>query len=157
MSGTSANGMGRVGTSPTIRWRWCARRFPRPIAPLEPIDVPAAGDPVGFVTIAADEKIVRLGMGDVAVDVAAVIQEIMVRARLPAIVQLACPVVQGHRTADEFAGGDGGVRVKSRKKGIPIESIHAAAEPYQAIENVLPVEQLCESGGSAAGRRSCSC
>jgi hypothetical protein len=41
--------------------------------------------------------------------------------------------------------------VKSGQENITVESIHAAAEAYQAIEDVLPIEQLCESGGLLRG------
>ena len=41
---------------------------------------------------------------------------------------------------------DDGVGMKSRNKELPIEAIHSTAEPYQAIEDVLAVEQMFEPG-----------
>ena len=120
--------------------------FHDPVATLQPVDIASAGDPVRLVAIAPDEQIVGLGMGDVAVDVASVVQQIVMRRRLPLLVQFRSPIVEILRPADEFACGNHCVGMKGRKKQLPIEAIHAAAEPDQAIENVLTLEQLFEPG-----------
>jgi len=85
-------------------------------------------------------------MRDVAVDVAAVVQEVVVRGHLPLLVQAGRPLVELEGTADEVARSNHGVGVKRREKELAIEAIHSPAEPDQAIEDLLPVEQMFESG-----------
>ena len=86
-------------------------------------------------------------MGDVAVDLAGVVQQIVMRGRLPLLVQHRRPIVELLGPADEIACGNDGIGMKGREKELPIEAIHSAAEPDQAIENVLTVEQMFEPGG----------
>ena len=60
---------------------------------------------------------------------------------LPLFVQVRRPVVQILRPAYVRTCGNDCVRMKSGKKNLAIEAIHAAAEPHETIENVLPVEE----------------
>jgi hypothetical protein len=66
--------------------------------------------------------------------------------RLTALVQVGCPVIEVLRPADEFARIDDGIGVESGEEELPVEAIDAATEPYQAIEDVLAVEELVEPG-----------
>src|ERR1700733_10030654 len=70
----------------------------------------------------------------------------MMRGRLTLVMKSRCPFEQLHRTTDERARGNDRVGMKSGQKHVPVEAIHSAAEPCQAIDNVLPVEQLLEPG-----------
>ena len=65
---------------------------------------------------------------------------------VPLFVQFGRPVVKPFGPADEGAGGNDGIGMKSRKKEFAVEAVHAPAEPDQAIEDVLAVEQLLEPG-----------
>ena len=70
----------------------------------------------------------------------------MVRRRLAEVMQVPGPVIEGVRLADEGSGGDLGVGVEGRQEGVAVEAVHAAAEPEQAVEDVLPVQQFPEAG-----------
>jgi hypothetical protein len=61
-------------------------------------------------------------------------------------VQVGRPIIKVLGRACELACINDGVGMKSRNKEIPIEPIHSPAEPYQAIEDVLAVEQRFEPG-----------
>jgi hypothetical protein len=85
-------------------------------------------------------------MGYVAVNVTSVVQQIVVRRRLALLMQFGCPIIECDWVANEFPCGNDSIGVKSRQKELPVEAIHSPAEPYQAIENVLPLEQMFEPG-----------
>ena len=90
MSGTSAKGSGMVGTMPDHSMALVLQGDPPLTVPLlQPVDVAAARDPVGLVAVAADKEIIGLGVGDIAVDLAAVVQQIVMRRHLP--LRRACP------------------------------------------------------------------
>ena len=56
-------------------------------APLQPVDITSARDPVRLVAVAPDEEVIGLGMGDIAVDIATVVHQVVMRRRLPLFVQ----------------------------------------------------------------------
>ena len=139
--------MAIVGTMPDHSIALVRRAiFHTPVATLQTVDIATAGDPVRLIAIAPHEQVVGLGVRDVALDVASMVQQIVMRRRLPLFVQFGCPVVEVLRPADEWACGNGCIRVKGRKKQLPVEAIHSSAEPYHAIENVLTLEKLFEPG-----------
>jgi hypothetical protein len=70
----------------------------------------------------------------------------MKRGGLPLFVQFGRPGIKLPGRAYKLACINDGVGMKSRKKQLPIEAIHSPAEPDQAIENVLTVEQVFEPG-----------
>ena len=141
MSGTSANGNGMVGTMPDHSMTLVRDSDqPCPVASLQPVEVAPAGDPVGFVAVAGGEQVVGLGVGGVAVDLAGVVEQVVVRRQLALLVHGRGPVVQICRAADEVARRDDGVGVERGQKQFPIEAVHAAAEPRQAVKDVLPVQ-----------------
>ena len=88
--------------------------LPRAVTALELVDIASAGDPVAVVAVASGEQVVGLGVGGVAVQVAAVVEQGVVRRRLADVVQVPGPVIEGVRRADERAGGDLRVGVEGR-------------------------------------------
>jgi hypothetical protein len=82
----------------------------------------------------------------IAVDVAAVVQQVVVRRRLPAFMQLPGPLVQLERTADKLACGDDRIAVECAEEQRLVETVHTATEANQAVEDILAVEQLREPG-----------
>ena len=124
--------------------------LPGAIAAFEPVEIPAAGNPVGFITVACREEVVGFRMGGVAGNVAGVVEQIMLGGYLTLFVHVSGPGVEVGGPADEVTGGDRRARVECREEQFPVEAVYAAAEPSQAIGNVLAVEQLLKSGELAS-------
>ena len=142
ISGTSANGSGMVGTIPDHSMtfvRTAIRQAPARRSSRSKYRPP--GKPVGVVTVACGEQVVRLTVRGVAVDLARVVEQIVVSRHLCLLVHGGGPVIQVCWVADEVTRGDHRIGMEGREKQVAVESIHAAAESGEAVDNVLPVEE----------------
>src|ERR1700743_3254153 len=85
-------------------------------------------------------------MCGVAVDVAGVVEQVVLCGDLPSLVHVVCPLVQVGWPADEVAGGNLGGGVECREEQVAVDAVHAAAEPRQTVGDVLTSKQAFESG-----------
>ncbi len=79
-------------------------------------------------------------MRGVAVDLAGVVEKVVVCRDLSLLVHGRGPVVQIYRASDEITSRNDRVRMERGQKHFPVEAVHAAAEARQAVEDVLSVQ-----------------
>ena len=85
---------------------------PPAVATAEPVEVATSCDPVRLVAIAGGEQVVGLTVRGVTVDLAAVVEQVVMRRHLPLFVHRRRPPKEIGRAADEIASGDDGVGVE---------------------------------------------
>jgi hypothetical protein len=85
-------------------------------------------------------------MGEIAVNLAAVVGQIMKCGRLAVLMEFGPIMIHFCGCADHPAYVNDGIAMKGRKKEILIEAIDSSADSIQAIENVLTVQQILEPG-----------
>src|ERR1700761_1838450 len=85
-------------------------------------------------------------MCGVAVDVAGVVEQVVLGGDLPSLVHVVCPLVQVGWPADEVADDNLGGGMECREEQVAVEAVQAAAEPHQTVGDVLTSKQAFESG-----------
>ena len=90
-------------------------------------------------------------MRDIPIEVAAVVQQVVVGGDLTVLVHLRGPLIELRGASHEITGSDHGVGMKCRDDERTVEAVHAPAESDQAVEDVLPVDECLEACRPVSG------
>ena len=105
--------------------------------------------------VARDELVIGLAMGEIAGDVGGMVEQQVVSQDLGRLVHRHGPVPATCRITHEGPGRDLGIGVEGRQEQVAVEPVHAAAEPGQAVEDLLAVGQAFEPVAHASPAKNC--